>query len=241
MNTNPDLKTILVIDIETVACSESYESMPERLKPLWLKKAGTFRNDEALTAEELFETRAGIFAEFGKIVTIAMGVFTSNDAGETGFRVKALANDDEAVLLQEFKQFVETKFKNVQLALCAHNGKEFDFPYLCRRMLINCIPIPEVLNLSGKKPWEIPHLDTLEMWKFGDRKSFTSLELLASIFGIDSSKDDIDGSMVNSVYYQEKDLEKIARYCKQDVIVTAQLYLKLLCLPSIEAKDIIIL
>lgn len=232
-----DIKNVLFLDIETVACVPSYEALSERLKPLWQKKAGFLKSEEEKSVEDLFFERAGIFAEFGKIVTIAVGYFVKS-GDVTSLRVKAFAHDDEKVILQEFKDLLENHFDQQKLALCAHNGKEFDFPYISRRMLVNGMPAPSCLQLSGKKPWDILHLDTLEMWKFGDRKNFTSLDLLAAIFDIPSSKSDIDGSMVNHAYYVDKDLEKIARYCKQDVVVTAQLFLKFQCMELIAPEDI---
>jgi DNA polymerase elongation subunit (family B) len=125
--------------------------------------------------------------------------------------------------------------------LCAHNGKEFDFPYLSRRMLVNSITLPSLLHLSGAKKWEVPHLDTMEMWKFGDYKHYTSLDLLLALFNIPSSKSEMDGSKVNGVYYQEKDLKKIATYCVSDVVAIAQLYLKMKNLPLIEERNIALL
>ncbi len=221
------LKNILFLDIETVSCAPDYESLDDRLKPLWLKKADFLRNEEGLTPEELFFKKAGIYSEFGKIITIGIGYFTQTESGELGFRVKSLSSDDEKDVLLDFKNLMENKLDQNKISLCAHNGKEFDFPYLCRRLLINQMEIPEILNLSGKKPWEVRHLDTIEMWKFGDRKNYTSLDLLAAIFNISSSKKDIDGTMVNHVYFVEKDLKKIADYCRNDVVVTSQIYLKL--------------
>lgn len=223
-----DLKDILVIDIETVACAEDYDNLDDRLRKQWDKKSVYLHNPNTLSSAELFNDRAGIYAEFGKIITIAVGFYTILEDSKTGLRVKAFAGDDEKKVLLDFKTLVESKFDPESLSFCAHNGKEFDYPYISRRMLVNAISLPEVLNLRNKKPWEIMHVDTMELWKFGDRKNFTSLELLASIFGIESSKDNIDGSMVNETYYKDRDLEKITRYCMHDVAVTAQLYLKLM-------------
>ncbi len=231
-------KNLLVIDIETVSSVSSYDALSERMQHLWDKKAQLIKNDENLTSEELFFKKAAIYAEFGKIICIAIGFFTKNETDEAVLRVKALASDDEQQLLNEFKILLEEKFDQQNLRLAAHNGREFDFPYLCRRMLVNSIPIPEALQLSGKKPWEVQHIDTMEMWKFGDKKSFTSLDLLAALFDIESSKDQIDGSEVNEVYYVEQDLEKIAAYCKKDVVVTAQLLLKLNGLTNVKSPNI---
>ncbi len=240
MEITPALTDILFLDIETVSCVANYESLHDRLKPLWDKKS-LFLKQEGTSCEALFFERAGIYAEFGKIVAIAVGVFHKNEFGELSLRIKAIASDNEKVLLLEFKELLESKFDADTLHLCAHNGKEFDFPYICRRMTCHGITLPKVLEIAGKKPWEVKHLDTLEMWKFGDRKNYTSLELLAALFDIDTSKEAIDGSMVNHVYHVEKDLDKIAAYCKLDVLVIAKLYLKLKCLPGIQQENIFIL
>lgn len=235
---NPSLDKILVIDIETIRCASSYDELPKRLQEQWEKKAYTlnqFVNTE-LTPDELFMERAGIYAEFGKVIVIAVGFFVLQE-GEWHFRVRALSNDNEKALLEEFTALLQ-KFDQNALFLCGHNGKEFDFPYLSRRMLVNGITLPAILDLSAKKPWEVNHIDTMELWKFGDRKSFTSLELLATIFDIPSSKSDIDGSEVSQVYYEENDLERIAEYCARDVVVTAQLLLKLKGEPIIEENNI---
>ncbi|MEQ8362255.1 MAG: 3'-5' exonuclease [Cyclobacteriaceae bacterium] len=233
---NAELKDILFLDIETVAISENYSQLDERLKVQWARKAGFFRREEEHTDEYLFNTRAGIYAEFGKIVSIAVGMFTESEAGELGLRTKYFTSHDEAQLLTEFKQLLEKLGPATKM--CAHNGKEFDFPYMSRRMLINNIKLPEALNLSGKKPWEILHLDTLELWKFGDYKHYTSLDLLAAIFNIPTSKGVMDGSQVNEVYYKEKDLKKISVYCVGDVIAVAQLYLRLKGFPLMPEKNI---
>lgn len=211
--------------------------MDERFQKQWDKKSHYLSKDDERSPADLFEERAGIFAEFGKIVTIAVGFYTELENQKVGLRVKALVDHDESVILKDFTNLLQ-KFDQSKLAFCAHNGKEFDYPYICRRMLVNGLDLPESLNLRNKKPWEINHIDTMEEWKFGDRKNFTSLDLLAAIFNIDSSKDGIDGSMVNSIYYQEKDLNRIAMYCMQDVAVTAQLYLKLQNVQTFSTEDI---
>ena len=231
------LNQILILDIETVACDKDYSHLSERLKKQWDKKSSHMPNPNALTSAELFEERAGIFSEFGKIVTIALGFYTELDNKKIGLRVKAIADHEESKILNDFKEILQ-KFDQSKLIFCAHNGKEFDYPYIGRRMLVNGIELPDSLELRNKKPWEINHVDTMEEWKFGDRKNFTSLDLLATIFGIESSKDGIDGSMVNSVYYKENDLNRIADYCMQDVAVTAQLYLKLNNIHTFSTTDI---
>jgi DNA polymerase elongation subunit (family B) len=229
------LKQILFLDIETVSCASSYQHMDERLKPLWERKATLLNKDS--DKESLFFEKAGIYAEFGKIVTISVGSFFQSNDSELGFKVKSFYDHDEKKLLNDFNNLIN-KFDQRRLVLCAHNGKEFDFPYICRRMLINGITIPEVLRISGKKPWEVHHLDTLELWKFGDKKNYTSLDLLAALFDIPSSKNDFDGSMVNECYYKLKDLERIKTYCEKDVIVTAQLYLRFKNLPIVNEGNI---
>lgn len=231
-----ELKEILFLDIETVSVSEKYDQLDERLKSQWARKASFFKREENQTDEDLFHLRAGIYAEFGKIVSIGIGMFTENENGELGLRTKYFTSHDEAQLLKEFKQLLEKLGPTTKM--CAHNGKEFDFPYMSRRMLVNNITLPEALNLSGKKPWDILHIDTLELWKFGDYKHYTSLDLLAALFNIPTSKGVMDGSQVNEVYYKEKDLTKISLYCVGDVIAVAQLYLRLKGLPLVPTQNI---
>lgn len=219
------LRDILFLDIETVSAAGRYTDLDERLKTLWSRKASFLKREETTTEEDLYFQRAGIYAEFGKVITIGLGYFHV-EAGNLSLRLKALYDNDEKALLERFKAIV-MRMTSENLKLCAHNGREFDFPYLSRRMLVNGIHLPSALDLSGKKPWEINHIDTMDMWKFGDWKHYTSLDLLAAIFNIDSSKTEMNGGDVNRVYYETGDLDKIAAYCIQDVAVTAQLYLKL--------------
>ena len=234
-----DLKNILVLDIETVSCVEEYKLLDDRFKKQWDKKSSNFKEADVKSSSELFEEKAGIYAEFGQVVVIAVGFFIVEDKSDKiGLRVKSFAGQEEVDILNNFKSLLENKFDQKNLLLCAHNGKEFDFPYLCRRMLINGIPLPTILDTSGKKPWEVNHVDTMELWKFGDRKSFTSLDLLASLFDIPSSKEGIDGSMVSQVYYKENDLSRIANYCMQDVAVTAQVFLKLNHIQNFDTENI---
>lgn len=234
---NSELSTILFLDIETVANVANHQDLSERLKVQWARKSSFFKREENQTDEDLFNLRAGIYAEFGKIIAVGVGKFYEPSPGVLGIKTRCLSNHDEKTLLSDFKSLVEKTDQN-NLKLCAHNGKEFDFPYLCRRMLVNSVVIPEALNNSGKKPWEVPYLDTMEMWKFGDHKHYTSLDLLATIFDIPTSKTEMDGSMVNHVYYQEKNLDKIATYCVGDVVALAQLFLKLKGLPLVDPKNI---
>ena len=231
-----NLDNILVLDIETVRACDKYEDLPERLQEQWDRKAVFLTRDTEQSSKEAFEDRGGIYAEFGKVIAISAGFFTRS-GNEWHLRVRGLKSKDESELLEEFNHLM-AKFDQTSLVLCAHNGKEFDFPYLCRRLLVNSLPIPASIDATGKKPWEVNHLDTMELWKFGDRKSYTSLELLATIFDKPSSKSAIDGSMVGQVYYEQGDLELISEYCNQDVVVTAQLLLKLNQLSLIDEDNI---
>jgi DNA polymerase elongation subunit (family B) len=233
----PELRDILFLDIETVACTGNYHLLDERIRIQWERKASWIKRDEGVSDEQLFHQKAAIYAEFGKVVCIGVGILRENEKGEPVLRLKAYAGHDEKELLTNFCLMLE-KLNTTTTKLCAHNGREFDFPYLSRRMLVNGIPLPALLDLSGKKPWEVSHLDTLEMWKFGDYKHYTSLDLLAALFNIPSSKNGMDGSMVNTVYYQEQNLEKIKKYCLSDVVVLAQLYLRLRSLPCIPEQNI---
>ncbi|MBO3699299.1 3'-5' exonuclease [Roseivirga sp. E12] len=235
-----DIHDILFLDIETVPLYPTFGELTDRFQALWTKKAQFIRGADQQSPEELYE-RAGIYAEFGKIITIAVGYFVPSKDNTSNFRIKAFANHDEKLLLEEFSSLISNHFNSKKIRLCAHNGKEFDFPYIGRRMLINEVPIPEPLNLSGRKPWEVPHIDTMELWKFGDYKHFTSLDLLAALFHVESSKDDIDGSQVYHVYYHENDLERIAKYCKRDVMVLAQVFMRLNQMPLLAKDEITVL
>ncbi|MGV3546544.1 MAG: 3'-5' exonuclease [Pedobacter sp.] len=227
------LNNVFVIDIETVPQKENFDELPLHLQELWELKSRYQRKDGQTASE--FYNRAGIWAEFGKIVCISVGIYHL-ERKQIHLRVRSFAHHDETILLKQFISLVGKQTKNLQF--CAHNGKEFDFPYLCRRMLINGLPIPNQLQIAGKKPWEINHLDTMELWKFGDYKNFTSLNLLAAIFDLPTPKNDIDGSQVKEVYYQQKDLARIAKYCQNDVITTSQLLLRFKGLPIITQENI---
>ena len=216
------LEKILFLDIETVAQQPDFNSVDERLQKFWEQKAKYLAADE--TPEEAY-SRAGIYAEFGKIVCISVG-FITYEGSEKNLRLKSFYGDDEKLLLEEFFDLLNNYFNQADHLLCAHNGKEFDFPYIARRALVNGLNIPSILDLAGKKPWEVAHLDTLQLWKFGDYKNYTSLGLLTAIFDIPTPKDDIDGSMVNHVYWEEKDVERIKIYCEKDVVALTQLFLR---------------
>jgi uncharacterized protein YprB with RNaseH-like and TPR domain len=217
------LENILFLDIETVPLHPSFDLVETHVQELWEQKT-EYQRKEDYTAEE-FYTRAGIWAEFGKIICISAGYFVMKGSHRQ-FRVTSFYGEEPS-LLQDFKNLLDLHFNKPNHLLCAHNGKEFDFPYIARRMIINQIPLPDKLNLFGKKPWEVPHLDTMELWRFGDYKHFTSLKLLTHILGIPSPKDDIDGSQVREVYYVEKDIDRIIRYCEKDTLAVAQIFLRL--------------
>jgi 3'-5' exonuclease len=220
------LSAILFLDIETVPQQPAYEALPDDWKQLWTKKADILlRNNDGDTPQSIY-SRAGIYAEFGKIICISCGVLQGS-GDDKRITLKSFSGNEEQRLLQSFADMLEKWAPDSSRFLCAHNGKEFDFPFLCRRMIINNVSIPFILQLWGKKPWEVSHLDTMELWKFGDYKSFTSLNLLAHTLGIPTPKDDIDGSMVNEVYYKEQNLPRIVTYCQKDVITVAQIYLRL--------------
>lgn len=217
------LENILFLDIETVPETQYFSDLEETKQLLWEHKS-QYQRKEEFTAEEFYQ-RAGIWAEFGKIVCISVGYFSIQNETRT-FRVTSFFGD-EVKILKDFKNLLLTHFNQTKHLLCAHNGKEFDFPYIARRMIINKIELPFKLNLFGKKPWEVPHLDTLELWKFGDYKTYTSLKLLTNVLGIPSPKDDIDGSEVYKVYYEDNDIDRIIIYCEKDTIAVAQIFLRL--------------
>ncbi len=218
-----NLANILFLDIETVPEASDFNALDPEMKDLWEHKTQYQRKEEY--TPEAFYDRAGIWAEFGKIVCISVGYFTFK-GDIRHFRVTSFFGEERQIL-HDFSNLLTNHFNQPQHVLCGHNAKEFDIPFLARRMIINQMPIPNKLNLFGKKPWEIPHLDTLELWKFGDYKHFTSLKLLTKILGIQSSKGDIDGSQVGHVFYIEKDIDRIVTYCEKDTIAVAQIFLRL--------------
>ena len=215
-------ENILFLDIETVPAASSFEELSPLMQSLWDKKSASFR-EPGQSASEVYQ-RAGIYAEFGKIICISAGFI--KDRETFGFRLKSFFGDDEKTILSEFSSMLKKTSSGRDVILCAHNGKEFDYPYIARRMIVNSLPIPDILDNAGKKPWEVKLLDTMELWKFGDHKNYTSLETLSAILGIDSPKDDIDGSMVSDVYWKEHDIKRIAKYCEKDVLCVAQILLR---------------
>ena len=227
---NIRIEDILFLDIETVPAARSYDSLDPHMQALWDKKSKLFRAPEQ-GAGEVYD-RAGIYAEFGRIICISVGLIKEKDP--CSLRLKSFFGDDERSLLNDFSGMLSRFSKTHREAnLCAHNGKEFDFPFIARRMVINGLVIPAILDNSGRKPWEVRLLDTMDMWKFGDYKNYTSLELLTAILGIPTPKDDIDGSMVAGVYYGENDPSRIVRYCEKDVTAIAQVLLRLMHQPLI--------
>lgn len=226
------LKNLLFIDIETASEEADYSDLSEAMQELWAKK-GKKVSPEA-TAEESYKQWAALFAEFGKVITIGLGYFFQEE-DEVHFKVKSLDYSREEDILREIANMLANKKK---LRLVAHNGLSFDYPYLGRRMLINRIPLPTTLDLMAKKPWEIRHLDTLQLWKFGEGRNYTSLALLCEVLGVPSSKDDLDGSLVSQTYHYSKELDRISEYAQQDVIATARILLRLYGLPTLSDDHI---
>lgn len=234
MTTN--IANILFLDIETIPCAPSYYDMAQGLQPFWDHKAANLDRTGEMSSEELFN-RAGIYAEFGRIVCISVGFVRLSENNKPEIHIKSFAEHDENKLLLEFCDLLEKLPRNN--LLCAHNGKEFDFPYICRRLVVNALPIPSLLQIMGKKPWEVAHIDTMELWKFGDRKSFTSLALLAEILQVPTPKDEMDGSMVHEVYQTEGGLEQITEYCQKDVVALIQVYQRMMNMPITPSESVI--
>ncbi|MFT5779200.1 MAG: DNA polymerase elongation subunit (family B) [Crocinitomicaceae bacterium] len=230
------VEKVLFLDIETVPQTYQFNDLEDKTRALFEAKTRFQQNDER-SFEELYDMRGGIFAEFGKIVCISVGFVTKNTTGSQ-IRMKSFYHDDEETLLKQFKSLLDEHYNSPHSILCGHNAKEFDFPYICRRMLIHGIRLPYALNIAGKKPWEIPHLDTMELWKFGDFKAYTSLALLCHVFEIPTPKDDISGADVARVYYEDKDLERIKVYCEKDVVALIQLFVKMTGGSLIEESEI---
>ena len=237
MNRNRVFQNPVFLDIETTTCVATYEALSERLKELWDHKAAHLGAKTPEEGRDLFLEKGGLFAEFGRIVAIAIG-YISKDGERELLSVKGLANNDERALLTAFKDII-TQFETYgTIQLCAHNGKRFDFPYLCKRMTIQRIALPEALNIQGKKPWEIAHLDTIDMWKFGNNESYVSLDLLTAVLDLPSNKDEIKGEDVGEYYYQKGDLTSIMHYCRKDVVALAQVFRRLSFLPLLAKENI---
>jgi len=227
---NPKIENILFLDIETVPVIYKYNDLNAPSKELWDKK---WQFSKELAPEKHYD-KAGIYAEFARVVCIGLGFYNQKK-----FRIKSLASDNEVEILKEFSELLAEHFNTSNHLFCAHNGKEFDFPFLCRRFLINNLPLPKLLQIQGLRPWEVKHLDTLDLWKFGDVKNYSSLNLLAHVLGIPSPKDNMDGSLVSKTFYEDKDLKKIAAYCKKDVITLARVYNRFAGIGNLNEEDII--
>ena len=236
MNRQLQLEKILFLDIETVPQAYRFDQLDDKSKVLFEAK-NRFQISPDKSIEQIFEERGGILAKFGKIVCISVGMLHEGSQGRS-IRLKSFYHDDEETLLQQFKRLLDDHYNTQYHVLCGHNSKEFDIPYICRRMLINGVALPNILQIAGKKPWEINHIDTMELWKFGDYKSYTSLSLLCHVMDIPTPKDDISGADVARVYYEDNDLERVMVYCEKDVVALIQLFLRLQGEPLVDEFQI---
>ena len=237
MNNIP-VENLFLIDIETVSEARNYDLLNEEWKDLWNEKIHKAL-PEKISAEEFYPLRAGIMAEFAKVVCISIGYFRTEN-NNLNLRVKSFYSENEKDILEQFIQTLYHLYSfNNKWTFTGHNIKEFDIPFLCRRILINGLPIPVFFDFQNMKPWETPIIDTLHLWRFGDYKNYTSLKLLAATLGVPSPKDDIDGSQVGSVYWEEKNLERIAFYCQKDVATVANVMLRFKGLPLLKEEQII--
>lgn len=243
----PSLQHILFLDVETVSQHRVFETLDEHGKQLWQQKIGFMarRDDHEWRDEDYadgYKSRAAIYAEFGKVIVISAGIITHPEDDSPTLRIKSFYGHNESEVLEAFTSILQKNFNdpNVHI-LCGHNIREFDIPYLCRRLVVHGIEIPSLINISGKKPWEVKFIeDTLELWKYGDHKNFTSLDLLAYCLGIPSPKAVMDGSMVGPAYWEEDRLEEIKQYCERDVVTVAQIYLRLHNLPILTEEQIVL-
>lgn len=236
---NIKLDNLLLIDIETVPQQPGFELLSDDWKQLWEEKTQRSLPDFT-TAAEFYPQRAGVMAEFAKIVCISIGYFTKQD-NALQLRLKSFYADDEKKLLQDFIGTVnQMEAKNNKWSFAGHNIKEFDIPFICRRLLINGLPIPAYLDFQNMKPWDTNMIDTFQYWRFGDYKNYTSLKLLAAALGVPSPKDDIDGSMVADVYWKEKNIERIATYCQKDVVTTGNIILRFKNMELIKEENVVI-
>lgn len=226
---------ILFLDIETVPAEPDFNSLPSHFKEFWEKRSASFRKENESPSDVYH--RAGLYAEFGKIICISVGIINRVKKGNY-FRVKSFFGDDEKKLLSDFSEMLRNYLNRKEILLCAHNGINFDFPFIARRMVIHGIELPDILDTAGKKPWDSRFIDTMDLWKFGEYRHAVSLDLLAELFGIETPKEEMNGSMVSAVYWEEKNLQKIGSYCEQDVLCVAQIILKFKGLESIPTKNV---
>lgn len=240
------LNHILFLDVETVSQHPTFDLLEERTRSLWQQKIGFMarRDDHEWQEADYAQTyvdKAAIYAEFGKVIVISAGIIHQQE-NVPALRIKSFYGHDEAEVLMQFASVLDRNFNDPNLhILCGHNIREFDIPYLCRRMTAHQIPLPVLFNITGKKPWEVKYIaDTLELWKFGDHKNYTSLDLLSHTLGIASPKDEMDGSLVGKYYWEQQALEEIKKYCEKDVVTVAQVYLRLLNLPLLSEEQVVI-
>jgi len=238
------LTNVLFLDIETVSIAQNFRDLPESLQKHWIHKCKHFLPDKTKEvtndiAATFYKQKAGIFAEFGKIICISIGYLSTQKNKSLSFRIKSLYGE-EVDILKSFNEILNIHYHNLkEHYLCGHNIKEFDIPFICRKNMVHGLPLPKLINIAGKKPWQIQHLlDTMELWRFGDYKNYTSLPLLANTLGIPSPKDDIDGSQVGQVFWEENDLERIVQYCEKDVLTVAQVAMKFAGKPLLKDENI---
>ena len=236
---NNPIDSLLFIDIETVSQHPDFNDVPATWQDLWAEKVTRILPEEE-TPESFYPKRAAIMAEFGKIICISAG-YIKMENGAMQLRVKSFYGEDEKELLQQvIASFDQWQRNKKGIAFCGHNIKEFDIPYVCRRLLVNGMSVPNYLDFMSMKPWETNIVDTMALWKFGDFKNYTTLKLMAACLGVPSPKDDIDGSMVGDVYWKEKDLKRISGYCQKDVVTVAQLVLRIKNQPLLQEDQIVL-
>ncbi|MBP6022594.1 ribonuclease H-like domain-containing protein [Ferruginibacter sp.] len=233
------LENLILIDIETVPQHPDFDLLNDEWKQLWQEKTQRSLPDFTSPAE-FYPQRAGVMAEFAKIICISMGYFTKQ-GNALQLRLKSFYGDDEKVLLKSFVTVLnQVETKNNKWSFAGHNIKEFDIPFICRRLLVNSLPIPPYLDFQNMKPWDTNMVDTFQYWRFGDYKNYTSLKLLAAAMGVPSPKDDIDGSMVADVYWKEKNLDRIVTYCQKDVVTTGNIILRFKNMELLKEEQVVI-
>lgn len=238
VSNGPSIFDLFLLDIETVPGVPSYSHLNDVWQSLWNGKISK-TVPENISPEESYLQKAGILAEFGKVICISTGYFFEDENKKLSLRIKSIYAQDEKELLQLFIQITNKFFQhNKQLQFAGHNIREFDIPYICRRMLILQIPLPDYLQLHAAKPWDVKMVDTLQWWKFGDYKNYVSLHLLANVLNVPTSKTDMDGSMVQHVYYKDNNLLRIVEYCQRDVIVVANIILRFKNMPLLD-EDVV--
>lgn len=238
MYTPAEVAKIVFFDLETASEYESLDQLAlnkPKMAELWSKRCeylrSRFEENKDMTDEQLYEAKAALTPEFARIVCATFGrvTFIGEDPNVI---IKSYCSEHEDEVLDGIQKVFD---KFASLKFSGHNIKRFDIPMMCKRLLIHGRSLPKGLQIQNLKPWEMPFIDTSEVWSFGAwQEGFVSLELLVTAIGLETPKGDIKGEDVSRVFWQDGDTHRIAEYCQRDVFAGIQALLKLSGLPVVE-------